>query len=126
MEVPDQLHPQPLYSREESPYPLDRMLGDPQNRCGRLGTYEQILLSLGIDVRFLGRLIYSLVTIWTLLSWLQRANETELHLKIHFVLSTHCNLSQDYKTSQLILSMEIITFDLKSVQNTSMHCVGRM
>lgn len=111
---------------KEPPYPLYRILGDAQNRCELLGTYEQILLSLGIDVRTHGRLVYSLVAIWTVLSRLQCAKQTELYLEIHFVLSTRWRLIQVYKTIQLILYMEIITFDLRSVQNTSMHCVARM
>jgi hypothetical protein len=73
---------------KEPPYPLYRILGDAQNRCELLGTYEQILLSLGIDVRTHGRLVYSLVAIWTVLSRLQCAKQTELYLEIHFVLST--------------------------------------
>jgi hypothetical protein len=111
---------------KEPPYPLCRMLCDPRNKCVAVWEHNgQIFLSFGIEVRSHDRLVYSLVAVWTVLSWLQRANETELHLKINFVLSTGCSLRQDYKTSQLTSSVEIITFDLRSVQNTSMHCVGR-
>jgi hypothetical protein len=52
--------------------PLDRILCRPQNRCGRFGKEENLLLLLGIEERSLGRTTRNIVTSHTTLSLIRR------------------------------------------------------
>jgi hypothetical protein len=53
-------------------HPLNRRLGAPQNQPGHIREEENIFPLLGIEPRFLGCSGDSLVTVWNVLSWLQR------------------------------------------------------
>jgi hypothetical protein len=46
-------------------YPLERRLGEPQNRCGRLEEEKKLLVLSGIELRFFGVPAYRQVAIPT-------------------------------------------------------------